>query len=628
MSEDRQKILEQKRQRLLELQQKRAALEAARSKASEHHEVPAAPQKIDASTQTDLTVTYSGGNTGGEDLDFAIRVGSTAVSESELLENKAKKSDQRQELTHFDKAVQTTDLDLEEENILEADSKLKNGTKTGSAELSEDKSFKVLNVSEYELNRAIIESIKTINKVQITRSIDLEPVLSRTNFEKSEFIIGTHTFSLERNIQCFDVSPHNPNQIVVGFERSMEYMYSAVLYEIQENTILVPLLYFVSISEITMLKFDTNKEGRIIGALANGAVAVWEVDDYALMLDPALITHYSVFTIGSDEELWFPHRRKIVMMEQIRVDQNDCVVTLSEEGVLNLWSTKILSQPRFSRRLLDENTLRSGLLVDHGVYTGPKDVVGEFEAKLKMVIAANNGKLYNEQWKLIHEPMEDNSLFVKTLNNFGSADIGVGTRNDGESSKSSTISSSGGGGGVVVSGYDGHGGYGGNGYIISSHLDWHLRIWKDYKQEALFTVPTDYVIEKIAQRPQYPYQFVAVGCFVDEYVITYWDLERRLYNPIRTLFENVEDVESVIFNGPWELFLCRKNKVQSIKLNKNFKLSTKRRKDEDRGKGYENENNQEKANEVDDVEEDPFDRGLLEEMKKVNNLNNFQARLN
>ncbi|KAI3406989.2 hypothetical protein KGF56_000282 [Candida oxycetoniae] len=525
MSEERHRILEQKRQRLLELKRKRITQVGSLTDDSE------LLKKIDVATQT-------------APVCFASTSPKLSTKDSELNSEDALKAETFQvdvELRRFDKGVQVTGISEDNNNN-------DTNSKSNSCNLEREKP-RVINkieVSDSELSNALIESIKVINRLHITKTIELDPVKVESK-TKLQFVSSKIILPLDRELQTFDISPHTASQILVGFQRPQQYEFFAILYQLQDQTLL-PYHYLTCSSELTQLKFDIHQGNRIIGALKNGELVIWEIDDSALIQVPTLSTHSLFFSLGS-EQSWFQHRSKIVLLEQLKVNVNNCLLSVSKDGVTNLWSTNLLSKPKFSQKLVKKDGIFR-LCIEHGIYTGSKETIGDdIELGSKLLLAANDGKLYDEQMNEAHEAEGAGA---------GGAGAGAGL----------LVTA------MVKLSHE---------FIVTSHLDWHLRIWKHGQTQPYKVIPTNYVINKIIKRPQNQYQFTTVGRFFGKYLVEFWNLSKKLYKPVITICEEEDEIKQIKFNGPMEMLIGKGREIQILKLNKDYVFDVE---EDDLDKGF------------------------------------------
>ncbi|KAI5963947.1 hypothetical protein CANMA_003544 [Candida margitis] len=457
MSEERQQLLEQKRKRLQELKQRRNGQSASVV------EMPRPKTAVDASTQTTTE------NSNSLNLDSYAAPVVTSSKDQPLTDNR--------QLTRFDVAIQATTDDT-------------GHTRAGNTEMTATRSISTKKeISSFDLNEALIESVKLVNRIQINKSINLSEtkIESKTN---SAFIKRTLSFTLDRQIIDLDVSPHKEGQFVVCYTKSTTDNYDAIVFD-QVSDKLLPVNYLSCISVITKIRFDVNNTGRIIGSSSNGALCIWEIEFAALIQSPSLSTPPSFLTTKRE---WQPHLDELVLLQQVKVDTNECILTLSKDGVLNIWSSNLLNKPKYSVKLSDE---ASGVRIKDAVYLGNDMFVGEINKRLlKMVLVSLDGKIYNQELNLIHE--DKHSLVINSVESIGKD------------------------------------------MIISAHSDWQLRLWKEGQTAPFKILSMFYVAKHIVKRPHADYQFITVGLFKQKYYVDLWDISKKLYSPLLRIVEETD----------------------------------------------------------------------------------------
>ncbi|KAG5420880.1 hypothetical protein I9W82_002761 [Candida metapsilosis] len=480
MSEERQQLLEQKRKRLQELKQRRGV------QASQFAELPKARSLgVNVGTQT----------TGETSLDTKVTTTALATpTPSPRID---------QQLTRFDVGVQATSL--ESDDVLDED-KAAPSTKPISKK----------EVFTLDLNEALIKSIKLINQLRIHESINLDQakVESKAN---TEFIAESRTFKLDREISDIDVSSH---KFVVGFVKSPKENYDGVIFN-EVNGKLIPINYLTSIPVVSMIRFDVNKTNRLIGSTSNGGMCIWETESTSLMQSPTLSTPSTLLVSKRD---WIPHLTELVLLQPLKIDTNECILTLSKDCVLNIWSSNLLSRPKYSIKLNDDSKHVS---IKDAVYIGNDALIGEInENVLKMALAGFDGKIYNEKLDMIHE--DKNSLVINSLESLS------------------------------------------KNLVISAHSDWNLRLWKEGQTCPLKVISTSYVVTYIARRPHTDYQFITVGTFKRKYYVDLWDISKQLYSPLLRIVEETDPVRSVKFTESNDILVIKGSSFSLHSINKDY----------------------------------------------------------
>ncbi|KAI5961947.1 hypothetical protein KGF57_001575 [Candida theae] len=492
MSEERQQLLEQKRKRLQELKQRR-----------------------NAQTFTQVFEKPEGRH-------FGVSVGTQTTNEhqsnSERVIPVAPTSSESQsrrvdpQVTKFDVGIQvasSADAEVDESN----DEK-----KTRLVVLSPPISKK--EISTHELNDALLKSIKLINQLQIHHLVDLneEKVESRPN---TSFVVESHLFKLDRRITDVDVSSHKKDQFVVSFAKSSTENYDAIVFD-QVRGKLVPINYLTCIPAVSKIGFDVNSPNRVIGSSSNGGLCIWETHTTSLMHSPTLSTP-STFLIAKRD--WIPHLDALVLLQPLKLDTNECILTMSKEGVLNIWSSNVLSRPKYSIKLCDDESKK--VRISKALYLGSEALIGEInQSALKMVLAGFDGKLYNESWSLIHE--DEHESVINSLETVG------------------------------------------KNLVITAHSDWNLRLWKEEQVAPFKVISTAYVVNYIVKRPHMDYQFITVGTFKQKFHVDFWDLSKKVYAPLLKIVEEVEPVLGVKFTGRNGILIVKKMSLSLHLTNEDY----------------------------------------------------------
>lgn len=349
---DRQQLLEQKRQRLQELKQKRLLQQQSSSPLPTNEASPIFIEqpnrkRINVSTQTQSDIS--------------------TIPDTKLIIEK--------EVNRYDKAVQTSTAFIEE---------------TEKAELNP--SVKLIDkqeIPETELNDALTSSIKLINKLHITNTITLENGNHRhINGNSSSGIERWTTFDTKHSIAAIE---SRDNLLAIAFTKGVSN--DAIIYNMATPK-LFSEYYLNSLSQIEVLKFDSYNRNRIIGGLQNGGLCVWELSDTEISSMAVLSTplYTSIMNNSANGKSVSLHLNKIVFLAQLLIDGNVCIVSISQEGLLNIWSTNLLAEPKMSFKIFNNENNLHKLQVRSGVYLGPDEVVGtDFIADI--IISANDGSL-------------------------------------------------------------------------------------------------------------------------------------------------------------------------------------------------------------------------------------------
>ncbi|RCK66063.1 Cytoplasmic dynein 1 intermediate chain 2 [Candida viswanathii] len=486
-STDRQQLLEQKRQRLQELKQKRLQQLQASSPLPTKETTPSffEPQtkkSVDVSTQTQSDVSV--------------------IDTPKVIVEK--------EVSRYDKAVQT--IDLVSQEVVEA------------PELEQSVKFvDKQEISETELNEALTKSIKLINKLHVTNTVVLENgKLAHITGDTTSGIEKWTTFDAKQGIVSID---SRSDSLAVAFTDD------ATIYNASTATIF-PEYYLNSLSQIEVLKFDKFNDGRIIGGLKNGGICIWELNDAEISLMPVLST--PLYTSVMNNKSVTLHLSKIVFLTQLLIDGNVCIVSISQDGVLNIWSTNLLAEPKASFKVFaNRESNIDGLQIASAVYIGSDEVVGTSFIS-DVIISGNDGKLYNATGELIHE--DPSISMIHSLAKIGN-------------------------------------------YVVTSHSDWTIKLWTKDQIELFRDIPVPYIVEDIVLRPgkSASLQFATVGhsnLTNGKLVVDIWDLKRKLYSSIATVMETDDEITSIAFNDVGDkLVVVAKNSIIIYKVDNSLKES-------------------------------------------------------
>lgn len=490
---DRQQLLEQKRQRLQELKQKRLLQQQSSSPLPTNEASPIFIEqpnrkRINVSTQTQSDIS--------------------TIPDTKLIIEK--------EVNRYDKAVQTSTAFIEE---------------TEKAELNP--SVKLIDkqeIPETELNDALTSSIKLINKLHITNTITLENGNHRhINGNSSSGIERWTTFDTKHSIAAIE---SRDNLLAIAFTKGVSN--DAIIYNMATPK-LFSEYYLNSLSQIEVLKFDSYNRNRIIGGLQNGGLCVWELSDTEISSMAVLSTplYTSIMNNSANGKSVSLHLNKIVFLAQLLIDGNVCIVSISQEGLLNIWSTNLLAEPKMSFKIFNNENNLHKLQVRSGVYLGPDEVVGtDFIADI--IISANDGSLYNAKGELVHDnPTMSMTHCLKSL----------------------------------------------GGYVITSHSEWNMRLWSKEKVDPFKEIPVPYIVQDIVIRPvkSASLQFATLGrsnLTNGKQIIDLWDLRRKLYTPIATVTKTDDNIVSITFNDTGDkLVVIAKTNIMIYKIDQTLKES-------------------------------------------------------
>lgn len=482
---DRQALLEQKRQRLQELKKRRENF---------RNDVPAT-----SAISTSLKV------------DFAVQVDLLRPPEIGIQHSVA--SSTISSVTRFEKGVQTDFVELQVEK---------------NPEIHPQEQYSSLQTVQPPVPEYTVES--TLEE-QLARS-SLETKFSglRLGIRKHEssqldskepFTVNQTISLIDRPVTHLCTCTEFPELILVGYgpKSSTEtpipdlVTESAGLAVVFNRNALVPEFFLQCTSTITSLKFSLDPF-RIIAGLENGRVVVWDLSDVQPTQIAILPTLQST-TLASagqhSEKSYIHHTSPVVFIQHLDSGLGSGIVSVSAEGVLNVWSPNFLAFPKLdsvrlapSDRLRDQIRATDVALLFHGLNVDEKHArTPEFRFLNHMVVGLASGKIY----RLFNG--KDKQYVSKTLPASGQVTCVI------EMVVSPTLS-----------------------ILLSAHSDWQLRVWDMAKTEPLATIPTSTVVSRICMRPGHPFQMIMLGGVNPPKVascIQFWDLHTRLMAPVSTI---------------------------------------------------------------------------------------------
>lgn len=376
---DIQAILEQKRQKLFELRQRRLIKTTDVDSDSIVKEFGG--QRYDEEEAIEKSKTRK--------ISIAVQV--DAIEDDNAQGNLAnikgsKENDdfEEKEVTTYDKGVQATMWE-EESNEEEGGTQ---SLELSQMDFSEDnnrnneESKIELIVNERELNFTLQDSLKLVNKVialeelthglltDVSEKLELRPQageeksLDRVNvFNRQKKV---HSYG-ERSVIAVDIFSSTSNLVLVSYsppklKQSMDTSTSnadvisspglVIVYNV-EGMKAFPEFYLCCNSQANIVRFDKHNSKRIFGGLQDGSIVVWDLlrkSGRNVPFVPALTTP-TIIQLTSrlpykDDVKYLPHLGCIIDLVQLVLDGNSCVLSISTDGIINLWSSNLLASPK------------------------------------------------------------------------------------------------------------------------------------------------------------------------------------------------------------------------------------------------------------------------------------------
>jgi dynein intermediate chain len=558
---DRQSLLEQKRQRLQELKQRRLGNTSHDDKLvneliDQFQSSPIKPntKQVNVAIQVDLAPQE-------HDVNY--------ISNGIPIHHNESDANEKNVIT-YDKAIQTTDEP--------SDTEIENKTRivdepNESLETIENDS--VVEIEESKLNASMKHTFKFLNKIITQEAIDSSILKNFSESEelKNEFDRsfdnqvsenGPFRLNLEipvvkgRLIKYIDISPHFPELIVASYSlenSSINHLISnqlylngitqspglAIIYNIKGSKAF-PEYFLHCTSSITEIKFDKVNPRKVIGGLSDGKVVIWNLLDNGrnsvailpLLMTPVL-SNIASSIINNDQQAvnFIHHTNEISSINQILVENNECIISTSLDGVINLWSSNLLAWPKISSLKLSKPSSNTE------EYVKSKDILSISKALIlqeETDLARSTKKELSSQppaYKFLNKLLvgsDDGKLF-RLSNDAGNGNIEQLYEEDNKDDEnplhSSSITS------IMELPIDG-----GESIIATSNIDWTIKIWASAQKAPILQIPVTYLILDMEARPNYPLQFFTLGVFNQSMnhdlrpIIDFWDMSHKLMNPI------------------------------------------------------------------------------------------------
>lgn len=515
---ERQALLEQKRQRLLELRQRRSEINAIDAKKVTPSHEPHLTKKKDFSVQVDLIPN----TTAHASIESAptINLG--------------------HDVFKFDKSVQTDDLSLQESEIKssieERSDLLASPVEITNLEPVEDTTVAPLQDPQNILSDNLQKQLKAWN-IDLPFS-DLRLGLQQSN----EHDPATEPFQLSTQLNNFLNRPvilivpnlQFPELILVAYGKETSIRRSSDIKGISaaglavifntKSTKLIPEFFLQCTSEITTITFDKSNPTKVFAGLKNGQVVMWDLNKVPptkIALLPTLKTSLILSRENPSKKLdVIHHTSPILYLDQPSWDasQDSTFVSLCSGGVINMWSPNMLAFPKVSSIKLGVSAPRVHEQLFISTCTATKSILKqaqreqnldapEFSFLERILIGTKSGLIQNlannkDSLYLGHKvcvPIKRNTPY----------DCGVKT--------------------IVELTFQN------KQFLLSAHADWHLSLWDLHSGKLLCNIPTAAAISGVALRPHNNQQFVTCGNYQQSktrFCVEFWDFLVRIMSPV------------------------------------------------------------------------------------------------
>lgn len=520
---DRQAILDHKRQRLLELRQRRA--EIAAIDVSKVNAAIASPTSKDAAVQVDL-----------------VPIVQTNVSVESTTRIEPKKALQ------FEKAIQTDEIDgfLEGKPLLDHElAALKVYSVKDNVEASEIKNDtidqeNVVPGPEHTLEKAMNQSLTAWGLEVPFSSLRLG-----IQQEDRGLALAGQPVTLKSQLRDFLVRPivqvaPNPKfneLLVVVYGKSTppkrNRAHKATLLAglaVVYNTLtpaLIPEFFLQCTSAISLVVFDKSNPAKVFAGLENGSVVMWDLSS-AKPTEIAILPTLKTTPIHLDETEYpnltvMRHTKPILYIGQPMWEssQDPTIVTMCSGGIVNMWSPNLLALPKYSSvkigtpstRINELLFISSYIMSSQKFYAREKQAIQEapeYRFLDLMVFGTKRGvvqRLKNER----NSQYLGEKLLLPSKN---------GVMYDSGVLFFSRITQ------VKPP------------LLVSFHIDWAFRLWNETTGKLVHKVPTSTAIRGASMRPGHSCQFVTHGIMNPPkigFCLEFWDLEVRLAKPIYTI---------------------------------------------------------------------------------------------
>lgn len=539
---DRQSLLEQKRQRLQELKLRRLQGSTSPSKSIDdliHNLQQPKGKPIDVAVQVDIVPTAT------LDIPAVAAPQNTGTHGKEI------------QVTTYDKGIQVEPIEPIDPYIPSSD--LSPIADPAPAPTPHPDS------PEHEpekLNPDLVNSLKRLNRA-LALDADLPSLFA--DFTKVTISEDTNRNQTRHTVE--QMLPPVPGRYVTDIDTSADFIvvaYSAynhdlkflesaanriryapglaIIYSIRA-TKPFPEFFLEASTPISKIKFEPHSAAKIIGGLKDGKIVIWDITScepnrisILPSLKSSLLESLRASTKSASKLTFIHHTSEIVFLDTISTDNsNPSIITISRDGVLNVWSTNYLASPRFSSirlcvpsklvflqtKYVDPMPVEKAILLESNAMNTSKitdNHMPEFRFLDRVVVGTSSGKMY----KLTNSKVDG---FIDTnyeieINKFDTLVVNKLSSIIELRHKNELL-------------------------IVTSHYNWTLQVWRLSASTPLITIPTSSLIIDSCSRPHCPLQFVTVGTIKESKVlpvVLFWDMSKRTMSPLFEISLPVEDI--------------------------------------------------------------------------------------
>lgn len=507
---DRQALLEKKRQRLLELQQRRADLRSTDVAVDTAVEtaVPEPKVKVDFGVEVDL-----------------VSAGVRKVAASTVARP-------QREAIRFDKGVQTDFEEPEKVEVEEPEVIHEPPTQESDAAQTRSEIVEETLKSKLEEVSPLFSNLRLGIKNEVAAEVDT----TKAPFNE---VPGIADY-IQRPVVALATTAKFPELLLVAYGKSKAKRQKKLLTSLSGLAVIfnrktpggLPEFILQCSSTIKVIIFDEADPFKIIAGLENGRLAMWDltgVEPNQISVLPTLQSSTIASASGDTLHNYTHHTSPIVHLHQIDVDYNSSIVSVCEDAVINVWSTNLLAFPKLTSVQITEDPQR------------PKHLLC-----VSSVVLVDSAHWAFQAQSSQNSP-EYRFLSHMYLGSMGGGIIGVGNEKEKNYVRSlmnetclSSISSVTALAEIKYKPTES--------LLLSAHKDWTLRLWDLNEDKLVLSIPTDTSVTEIHVRPGTWSQFVTIGSVRPpeaRICIQFWDFEAKLMGPVTSIPVNNDVMEAV-----------------------------------------------------------------------------------